>query len=285
MDRNLKPIGTLCVLFTCMASARGMTLYGIHWDTGALYTINTSNAATAKVGDTRITHMGDIGLGQDGFLYGFSTGLTPALYKIDPSNAATTKLGDLRLEANEFLYEGSLWFTGNGQEALVSTILSGNRRSMFTIDFASKTAKNRVELNGDPTDINGWTDPDCGCGALTGLDRESNSFVEIDDATGAVTKKKKITPALGETGGMTTVGFSTFFVTGGPGGSIPGSNSLYRFVDSNTDPELIGALAGIDGKGFSGIAAPEPGSAAVLLLGLAGAGLKRLRSRGKENEG
>lgn len=258
------------------------TLFGILWDTGALYTIDPKNAGTAKVGDTNVKYMADIGLGPDGKLYGFSTGLTPAMYQIDPKTAATTKLADIKLEENEFMYEGALVFTGEGGQALATSILNGAKRSMFTIDFFNKTVSGRTELKGDATDINGWTDPTCGCGFLTGIDRESNSLVEVDATTGVVTKKKKITPIMGETGGMATLEFETYLATGGAAGAIPGSNALYKFVDSDTDPTRIGGFTGIGGKGFSGIAAPEPASMIALAVGVGALTLRR-KAR-KENK-
>ena len=64
----------LAGLVLAFASTAQAQLYGIDYDTGALYTISTQNAALSLVGQTHIFGLGSLEFAPDGRLCGITTG-------------------------------------------------------------------------------------------------------------------------------------------------------------------------------------------------------------------
>jgi hypothetical protein len=90
---------------------------------------------------------------------------------------------------------------------------------------------------------------------------------------------------VGGVGGLTIDGSTGFFSTSGPGGSVPGSNSLYSFDLFTGSNALVGSFAPtINDTGISGIAGqplatPAPEPASLTLAGLGALGLLGYRAR------
>jgi len=98
-------------LALAFASATQAQLYGIDYDTGALYTISTQNAALSLVGQTHISGLGSLDFAPDGRLFGITSGASAALYQINPDTAVATRIGLLNIG---FVFEGGLAFSPTG---------------------------------------------------------------------------------------------------------------------------------------------------------------------------
>jgi hypothetical protein len=256
------------------ALAHAGPVFGVNLDNGNLYQVSTSNAALTLVGNTGVTNWADIQFAPNGTLYGFTTSgnPTPTLYTINPVTAAATPIGPLGIG---FVFEGALAFAPNG------TAYGGNAGSsgadqLFTINLSTGQATSIGTLAGSH-DINGlvWRSD----GKLIGLDRVTNSLLVIDPTTLAFSTLAAIGPTVGGVGGMTIDGTTGFFSTSGPGGSIPGSNSLFSFDLFSGNISLVGSFAPTitSGNGISGIAAqpsaatvPEPASLTLVGIGAVG---------------
>jgi len=248
----------LAGLALASASTAQGQLYGIDYDTGALYTISTQNAALSLVGQTHIFGLGSLEFAPDGRLFGITTGNSAALYQINPDTAVGTRIGLLNIG---FVFEGGLAFSPTGTAYAVN--LGGSTSAgLFTVDLLTGQATVVGLISGGSHDINGlgWRSD----GQLIGLDRVSNALLTIDPLTATSALLRQITPTVGGVGDMDIVGDSGFFNTGGPGETIPGSNELYSFNPFSGDYQRIGSFSPtITDTGISGLAfrVPEPSPA------------------------
>jgi hypothetical protein len=239
-------------------------LLAVDYDTGNLYTVSTANAALTLVGNTGAFGFGEIEFSPSGTLYGFSTGSAPTLYKINPSTAAATAIGALGLP---FVFEGGLAFSPSGI-AYGTNGGSSGAAQLFTINLTTGSATVVGTMSGGSHDVNGLAYRSDG--ELIGLDRVSNALVVIDPSTAAVTALAAVPSTVGGVGGMTVLNGTGYYSTSGPGGSVPGSNTLYSFDLFTGASNLIGNFNGvISGDGISGLAAtvPEPGAIVLIVIG------------------
>jgi hypothetical protein len=94
--------------------------------------------------------------------------------------------------------------------------------------------------------------------------------VTIDPTTGLTTLLAGVGTSIGSVGGMVGMGSTGYFVTGGPGAVVPGSNRLYQFDMFTGAQTLIGTLSpALTGSGLGGLAQlsviPSPASITLLL--------------------
>jgi hypothetical protein len=165
-----------------------------------------------------------------------------------------------------FVFEGSLAFLPNNV-AYGSNQGSSINCALFGVDTTSGAATVVGTISGGPHDINGlaWRND----GRLVGLDRESNSLLQISPVTANVEAVIAILdPILGGIGGMAVVDDVAYFTTAGPTAALPGSNELYSVNLFTGEHELVGSLAPtITGVGISGLALPAPGTLTLLAVG------------------
>jgi hypothetical protein len=253
-------------------------LFAIDNDTGNLYQVSTSNASLALVGNTGLVGFGGIEFAPNGTLYGVTSSFqpTPSLYTINPLTAAATLKGPLGIG---FVFEGALAFAPDGTAYGANGGDAGNDK-LFKINLSTGAATVLGTLAGSH-DIDGLAVRSDGM--LIGLDRVTNSLLVIDPVSLAISTLATLVPTVGGVGGMTADGSTGFFSTSGPGGSNPGSDSLYSFNLFTGSSALIGTFPGaIQGNGISGLAAtpavaPQP--ATGILVALGGLGLLTYRCR------
>ena len=240
------------------------SMIGIDWDSGGLYRVSTATASLSYIGNTGIEELGSLALAQNGLLYGATVGGDATLYKIDPSNAQVAVVGLLGLNV---VFEGSLVITSDGT-AYATNQGDEATAKLFEIDLSTGVASSIGTISGGPHDINGmaWRSD----GMLVGLDRVTNSLLEINPATAASSVIAAVTPTIGAVGGMVNLNGTGYFATAGPGhSSYPGSNELWSCDLFTGSHSLVGSFAPtITGVGISGLALPEPG--AILPLAIAG---------------
>jgi hypothetical protein len=238
-------------------------LLGIDFDTGTLYSVSTANAALTLIGSNG-RNFGEIEFSPSGTLYGFTTGSASTLYTINPSTAAATPIGPLGLS---FVFEGGLAFSPGGIAYGTNGGALGADQ-LFTINLATGSATVVGTLSGGDRDINGLAYRSDG--QLIGLDRITNALVVIDPATAAVTLLAAVPSTVGGAGGMTVLNGIGYYSTSGPGGLVPGSNTLYSFDLFTGASTPIGNFNGvITGTGISGLAGsvPEPGTIVLVSIG------------------
>jgi hypothetical protein len=134
-------------------------------------------------------------------------------------------------------------------------------------------------MTGGSHDINGmvWRND----GMLVGVDRLSNAIVEINPVTAEVSLLAGIgADIVGGVGGMVIDGATAYLATAGPGGTRPGSNSLYRVNLDTGALSHIGVFsiggAPLTGSGISGLSiVPEP--TALTIMAIAALGFIRRR--------
>jgi hypothetical protein len=248
----------LAGLALAFASQARAQLYGIDYDSGALYTISTANAALTLVGQTHVQLLGSLEFAPDGRLFGITVGDSAALYQIDPYTAVATRIGPLNIG---FVFEGGLAFSPTGTAYAVNSG-SSSAAGLFTVNLATGQATVIGTISWGGHDINGlgWRSD----GQLVGLDRISNSLLTIDPSTAVSSVIKQLSPTVGGLGGMDVVGDAGYFNTSGPAVGTPGSNELYSFNAFSGDYHLIGSFSPtITGTGISGLAimVPEPSPA------------------------
>ncbi len=272
----MKAATTLALLFLALAKASAAALLGIEADTGKLYNISTRDASLSLIWNTGVLSLGALELAPNGFLYGFTTGASSTLYRLNLGTQSITPIGSLGIG---IVFEGSLAFSPSGI-AYGTNQNNSSSPNFFTINLATGAATIVGVLSGGSHDINGllWRSD----GMLVGLDRGTNSLLAIDPINGQTTIISSISDAtVGGVGGMTFVDGIAYFSTGGPGGSIPGSNELFRFDPFSGQHTRVGSLGSqITGSGISGLASsevPEPSTIGLLALStIVFAGKKRL---------
>jgi hypothetical protein len=241
----------------------GQTLMGIDRDTGTIYRISTADASLVRVGSTGQPLIGSLELAPDDYLYGFTSGDSSHLYRINPETGAATNVGSLGIG---FIFEGALAIAPDGIGYGASQGNADNP-SLFSINLDTGAATVIGLLDGAP-DINGlaWRSD----GVLIGLDRKTNSLLEINPSTADTSTLAAITPAIGSVGGMTVLDDVGYFATGGPTSSYAGSNELYSFDLFTGQYTRVGSFAPtIKGKGIAGLAVPEPATLCTVLFGVA----------------
>ena len=111
-------------------------LFGVNF--GDLYRINTTTAATTRVGATGITFLNALTFGPDGTLY--ASGLSPSgLYRLNPSTGVATLVGAHPYPSAGDLafHQGELYFTAIGD-------------LLIRINVANPTASAAIGLMGVP---------------------------------------------------------------------------------------------------------------------------------------
>lgn len=240
-------------------------LYGVHFDTGAVYSINETNAAVTPIGSTGVVHLGALEFAPDGFFYSFSTGEAPipGLYRINPTTFETERVGTM---SGEFTFEGSLAVSSNGTMYGIAQN-SEQDPLLFTVDLQTAATSVVGEISGGFHDINAlaWRDD----GMLVGLDRISNALLAINPSNGVSSMIKEIDETVGAVGGMAVMDGVGYFSTSGFGLPSPGSNQLFSFDLFTGEYALIGSFDPeiITGVGISGLAVPEPTSLVLLFAG------------------
>lgn len=260
------------LLYIPAGVAHGFELFGIHQDTGDLWKISTVDASLTPAAQLGVTPMGSLELAPDGDLYGFTVGLAPVptLYRIDSQTYDVSAVGPLGLD---FVFEGGLAFGSAGEAYAVNSKASENPK-LFSIDLNTGQGTEIGIISGGSHDFNGlaWRSD----GMLVGIDSVTNALLSIDPSNATSVEIAILDPILGAVGGMAAIGDTAYFVTAGPGiDTFFGTNSLYSVDLFTGDTLFIGSFDGtIDGKGFSGLAIPEPATLLLLLVG-AGVSLRR----------
>lgn len=243
-------------------------LVGIDYDAGALYEISTSDASTSLMGSTGLSNVGAFEMTSVGLLAFTTSGEgLPVLYDVNPVTYEPLPVGPL---SQQIVFDGSIAEAGDG------TLFGTNRGSvsaaqLFELDpnTGMTSLVGIISVDGATRhDVNGLAYR--GDGMLIGLDRITQSLLEINTVTAEASILGSISPAIGTVGGMAVMDGVGYFVTGGPQATVPGSNELYSFDLYTGDYELIGDFDGtITGTGLGGLAVvPEP-TTALLLLGAA----------------
>lgn len=258
-------LAMLFALGCCYGQTARADLLGVDFNSGTLYSVSETNAALTPLGNTGITSFAAIEFAPSGTLYGFTAG-SSTLYTINPLTAATSPVGPLGLS---FVFEGGLAFAPNGT-AYGTNSDSNVNPQLFSLNLTTGSATIIGTISGGNHDINGLAYR--GDGNLIGLDRESNSLLVINPVTAASSVLNAVPTTVGAVGGMAVLNGVGYYNTGGPGGSIPGSNLLYSFDLFTGASTLVGSFAPtITGTGISGLAAiPEPDSIVLALVGCAG---------------
>lgn len=273
MFRRCKNVARVAFVVACLAlmtapATFGDNLYGYHYTGRDLYSVSETDASVTLVGNTGLT-IGGMEFYTDGFLYGITGGSGATLYRIDPSNAQATEIGPLGIG---FVFEGALAFAPDGTLYGANGDSAGNPQ-LFTIDLDTGAGSIIGTISNPPHDVNGlaWRSD----GMLVGLDGNTNTLIEIDPSNAASSVITALTPSAGNAGGMAVLGGVGYFATGGP--VVNGSNELYTFDLFTGEHTLVGGFPGdiITGIGMAGLAAPEPGSLSLLVLGGLIAGSRR----------
>lgn len=257
------PVALCIALMGLPLQAGELDLLGIEHDAGNVYAISMLDATPVWLGSTGIPGFSSLEFAPDGTLYGF-TNLTDArLYVIDPVSFSATEVGPL---GTDFLFEGSLAFSPDGMAYGTNNDGEANPQ-LLTLDLLTGEASIVGTITGGRHDINGmaWRSD----GMLIGLDRVTNSFLQIDPSNANSMPLAPAIPLAGAVGGMAAVGDDTaYFVTGGPGASLPGSNELWELDLLTGQHTPVGSLSPtITGSGLSGLAVPEPASLVLLIAG------------------
>jgi hypothetical protein len=236
-------------------AALGGDLLAIHWNTGDLYRVSTSNAALTLIGNTGVSSIGGLALAPNGRVYAMTTSSGSTLYEIDPNTAAATAIGPLNVG---FVFEGALAFAPTGAAYGAN---AGNQSNPLLVGIDPQTGAGAVigTISGGSHDINGlvWRSD----GKLVGLDGVSNALLEIDPATAASTFIAPMIVASGLSGDMALDGNTAYIATGGSGPG--GSNELLRVDLYSGAQTLIGSfgpsITGVGITGLAGLPASCPG--------------------------
>lgn len=277
--KTLKAATAAVVLTGLSSQASALGLYGIEFETTKLFRISPDDASMTLVGSTGVVNLGSLEFRRsDKKLYGVTVGTNPELYKINPEDASATLVGAVDVD---FVFEGGLAISPDGRAWMANGGGSATPQ-LYTINLNTAAVGLVGVMSDPPHDIDGLSYRDDGM--LVGLDRETNALLEIDPSNAVTSLISAVAPTVGGIGGMTLHPDAMFFNTSGPTGSIPGSNELYSFDPVAGTHSLIGSLAPtIAGQGISGLAydptVPEPITAGLSLLGMAGLGAATRRRR------
>ena len=236
--------------FVAAPAAFGGQLFGVHYNTGDLYSVSTVDASLTLIGSTGL-HLAGLDLHTDGFLYGITPGSSATLYQVDPSNANATPVGALGIG---FVFEGALVIAPDGTGYGAHGDSAGNPQ-LFEVDLGTGAATVIGTISSPPHDIAGlaWRSD----GMLVGLDSSTNALLEIDPTNANSSVIGGVSPQVGNAGGMAVLDGTGYFATGGP--VVGGSNELYSFDLFTGQHTLVGGFgAPITGVGMSGLAAAEP---------------------------
>ena len=270
--RRAIAVAAMMVGFVLLAGGGAQAgLLAVDWDSGDLYGVSTSDASMTLIGNTGLTNPGSLEYRQsDGTLFAFTVFMgsgVGTLYTINPSTAAATPVGQLGLSVFEgglaIAPDGTAYGTSQGTETTCA---------LFSVNLSTGAATSIGTIGTGAHDINGLTYRSDG--KLVGLDRVTNSLLEIDPTTPAnITTIAVLTPGVGSAGGIAYDGQAYYLTTGGSG-----SNSLYSVDVSSGALTLIGSfsptITGVGVSGLAGTVIPEPAG-----LGLIGLALLAVRKR------
>jgi hypothetical protein len=234
-------------------------LIGVAYSPGnVVFEIDPVTAETTEIGTLSIgfgQSIGSLSQAPDGFLYGITH--TPSfIYRINPSTFATTLIS-----STVGLFEGGLAIGPDGSAYAVN---GGNSSaaSLYRIELDTGAFTLVGTMSGGERDLCGLALRDDGM--LIGVDRVSNSLVEIDPVTAVVTELAVIPGDVGAIAGLCRSESSWFLATGGTFEIPSGSNELYEVTDPYT-----GAMTAI--STFSGdVNAGGFGALSALSYGLVG---------------
>jgi hypothetical protein len=237
-----------------VGAAHAQTLYGVGnysaFGSQSLYSIDTGTGQASLIGNTGLNQIA--GLDWD-LVNHRLVALTVAgdIFQINPATGASTRIVDLAFGVPE----GSVLVRGS----TIQTVIFNNLNTLSGSGWQSVGASG---LSG-AADISGLEIVDSGrVVALATNAGNADSLVSFDTTTGAATTIGLTGTNSGSLGGLAYNG--SLFMTDGA--------SLFR-VNTNTG---VAALVGAHGfSGFSGLAIPSPGSAAI--LGFAALSLARRR--------
>jgi hypothetical protein len=266
MSRNLL-LAASCALAFFPALSEAVTLYASDL-VGNIYSVNPSTGNANLLASTGLS-IGEIEIGPTGTMYALTNGSSSSLYTLDTATWDATLVGATGLG---FLFEGGLAFS-NGTLYGVNGG-SSSAAQLLKIDPATGVASVVGDMG--TGDINGLAAR--ADGKLIGLDRESESIVEIDPSVPSFTGLDSDVSYDTDSGGMTLFGGTTYAAVG-LANSTGISNALYT-IDQMTGAETYLSQITYNGGNFelSGLAAvPEP--ATMLALGAGVAALVARRRR------
>lgn len=263
-----------CALLPAIV-ARGQDLVGVDFTSGRVYRLPTTGGPPTAIAETNINSLSALELFLDGNYYGYSV-FGDVLYRFHPTTYAPTTVGPITGAGG--MFEGSLVQSPTGDVYAVNGNDASSAR-LLRLNVATGGATVVGTMPGREIDINGlaWRSDRM----LVGLDRPGNRLVTIDPETATVSTLASLPFTVGALGGMTAIGSTGYFVTAGPGASLPGSNGLYSFDLFTGQHTLVRNLSpdiGAAGIGGLAVLVPEPAAAGALLL-CAGPALRLRRAR------
>lgn len=230
----------------------GNGLIGIEGSSNQVFQIDPLTAAVIPIGQVTgvSSPLGGLDIAPDGFYYGKTIGSGPRLYRIDPITFAATIVAQL---SSSFRFEGGLAISATG-EAWGVNGSGANSAQLFKIDLVTGTDV-VVGVMGN-ADINGLlvrTD-----GQLLGIDRVTNSVVEIDPVTAVITTLAPLGVTVGAGGGLARFGGQIYGCTSGSGGS----NELFTVDPLTGVATFVGVISGpLSSVGFYALGSTDGGGA------------------------
>lgn len=257
-------------------AARAQVIVANTWDSGTLFTLDTSTGAASDPRPTGITHLNGIAYHPaSGLLYGLSNADgTPdanALFTINPVTGARTLVGSTGL----FNVEGDLGFDPTTGTLYGVQHFAGSALQLFTINrtTGAGTVIGTIPGAGINEDYSGLAFD--AAGNLFVFDTGLNRLLRVNKANGNIQSSVGI-PALGTVAGMTVDAASNAFY-------VAAGTNLFTLNPATGGLTLVGPT-GIAGDVIGGLAVlPVPEPASVFLCGLAAAGfsVSRLARRNR----
>jgi hypothetical protein len=254
------------LMVTAAPDAQAGAIVGVD-RSGNLYNVSPVDASLTLIGSTTLPIMA-MEMAPNGTLYGWTVGqggFNGELYTINPTTAEYTLVGPFNIP--DLCIEGGLAISPSGTAYAAVNGTTGVGRFLFTINLQTGAATRGAKLSDELIDINGllWRSD----GKLVGIERVTNSLIQIDPLTGAISTIAVISDAtLGAVGDMTMLDGISYFSTASTSGS--GTNELFRFDPFTGAHERVGSFginfadSGI--SGLAGVAVPEPSSEVSMLL-------------------